>query len=128
MVTVTVADHRGSESGLDNGTQAGFYINCSPDCDEDTVTWVLSGTATDGVDYNCDNDSPQAITGGSEALRIRCTVEDDSDIEGTEYITLTLEDDVPVGTDYTVGDPDSQTVEIIDDDSTSYDYGRTRMN
>ena len=120
VVTVTVADSWGGE---ENTTQAGFYINCDPDCAGETVAWVLSGSATDSTDYNCDNDSTQDITGGFQALRIRCTVVDDSDPEATEYIILTLS----AGAGYTVGTPDSQQLEIRDNDGVVYDYGKNVM-
>ncbi|HLC78935.1 MAG TPA: Calx-beta domain-containing protein [archaeon] len=77
-----------------------------------TVNYVISGTATNGADYQ---QIPAAITIPSGAnnttLQIRTT--DDQAVEGTETITLTLTTSVL----YTTNQQNSATISITDNDT-----------
>ena len=75
---------------------------------------LASGTATDGVDYSF-TPSAVVITAGNLSATVDVIPTDDSDVEGSEVATLTI--DSP--TNGTIGAGASHDVLLIDDDAAS---------
>ena len=108
-VTILATDPTASEPGTDTGT---FTLTRSgPPEAALTVSYSISGTATNGVDYEA---IPSAVTipAGATTASIVIRPIDDSLVEGPETVTLTLAS----GSDYQVGSPNAATVTIADDD------------
>jgi len=92
-----------------------------------TIFYTVSGTATNGTDY-------QTLTGsviigvGSSTATITVTVVDDFVMEGSETVIVTL---TPSGT-YTVKNPSQATVTIAEDDVAGFEVtaisGHTNEN
>ncbi len=76
-----------------------------------TVDFVVTGSATSGVDYVSLGTSVTFAPGSATATKL-VTPLDDADIESDETVTVTL---VP-GTGYAVGSPQEATVLIVSDD------------
>jgi len=74
-----------------------------------TVNYTVSGTATNGVDYQNLSGSVVIAVGQSSATIVVTTL-DDNLLEGNETVVVTLSGDAA----YTVGFPLSATVTIID--------------
>lgn len=112
-VTVTAADTNASEAGPD----AGEFIFTRTGSTESalTVRFDLSGSAIKWNDYRrAQGDMPDFITisaGASEA-KLAIVPVDDSDVEGSEVVNLSILEDAA----YAVGVPDSAIVMIADND------------
>jgi len=77
------------------------------------VNYTVTGTATNGTDYDTIGTSV-SIPDGQISQTVTVDVTDDSDVEGTQTVILTLNSATsPV----TIGSPASATVNIADDDS-----------
>lgn len=76
-----------------------------------TVQYALSGSATAGADYAALSGSV-TIPAGASTATVVVTPLDDSAVEGTETVTLTLQS----SSTYVVGTPDSASVDLIDND------------
>jgi len=108
-VTVTASDDTATESGPTTG-QFTFTRTGSTDSAL-TGSYVVTGTATPGVDY-------AALSGGFEipagegSVNVTVLPIQDSSFEGDETVILTLVDTA----DYDLGSPATATVTITDDD------------
>jgi len=109
-VTAIATDSSASEAGPDSGT---FTINRTggPTTNPLTVSYAMSGTATNGTDYVAVSGSA-TIGAGASSTTVAITPIDDSVYEGNESATLTL----TAGATYSVGAPGSATVTIADND------------
>src|SRR5262249_5848776 len=106
-VTVTATDNTASEGG-DTGK---FTITRAGDTSADLlVSYTLTGTATNGVDYD---QLPGSVTipAGSASATVTVTPLDDQIAEPDENVTLTLQ----TGSGYVGGSSD--VVTIFDNDS-----------
>jgi serine protease len=109
--TVTATDSSASEAGPDSGT---FTISRTggPTTNPLTVSYAMSGSATNGTDYVAVTGSA-TIGAGASSTTVTITPIDDSVYEGNESATMTLSANAA----YTVGSPASATVTIADNDS-----------
>lgn len=111
-ITITSADPNASEAGPDNG--AFTITRTSGDISAElTVNYTVSGTAVNGSDYSSIGNSV-TIAASSATAAITVTPIDDGVDESTETVIVTL----TTGSGYTVGAPDSATVNITDDSFT----------
>ena len=109
-VTVSASDASAAEAGSDPGS---FTISRSgPTSAALTVTYAMSGTATDGTDYPTLGTSVMIPVGASSAA-VTLTPIDDALFEGSEVATLTLQSNAA----YTLGTPSAATVTISDNDT-----------
>jgi hypothetical protein len=109
-VTVTASDASASEAGPGTGQ---FTVSRTGDAASAlTVTLSVSGTASNGTDYDSIGTSA-TIAAGSSSASITVNPREDTTVEGSETVILT----VSPGAGYTVGTPSSATVTIADDDS-----------
>lgn len=110
VVTIAATDASAGEPS-DSGQ---FTVSASPlPTAPITVNLSRTGTATNGVDYTSIPTTVTVPTSGTTTIPV--TVTNDSTVEGIETVTLT----VASGTGYTVGTPNSGTVNIADDDTSS---------
>ncbi len=111
LVTVTAPDANAAEVGPDTGAfrvyRSGGNLNLPL-----TVYYTLSGTATNGTDYQTLPGWVQ-IPGGATWANVTVAPIADTECEGQETVVLTL---VPYAY-YDVGTPSSATVTIADLDS-----------
>ncbi len=79
-----------------------------------TVHYKISGTATNGIDYNTSLPLPTSVTilAGSSTALITINPDDDALVEGNEVVVLSL----LANAAYTRGSPSSATVTIADND------------
>ena len=109
-VTVSATDANAAEPGADTGT---FTIDryVGPTTSSLTVNYTLSGTAANGTDYDS---LPGSVTipAGQRTADVVVTPLDDSLMENTETVTLTISADAA----YRIDAPSSATVNIADDD------------
>jgi hypothetical protein len=109
-VTVTATDANASEAGADPGV---FTITrTGSNTASLTVNYSLSGTAANGADYNTLG-TTVTIPAGAASATVTVTPIDDTAVEGSETVVLTLSANAA----YTVGSPSSATVTIADNDS-----------
>ena len=102
-------DATASEPGSDSGT---FKITRTGSTTSSlTVKYSIAGGATNGVDYNTLSGSV-VIPAGSSSVSLTVTPKDDTLVEGTESVVLTILSTA----DYTVGTA-SATVNIADNDA-----------
>lgn len=115
-VSVVATDAQGSEAGPDPIT---FTFTRTGDTSSAmTVNYLLAGTATKWDDYRrLEGDIPVSVVipAGSASATLTVSPVDDSVIEGTETIVLTVAADAA----YNVGTPSSATAYIADNDSTT---------
>jgi hypothetical protein len=108
LVTVQASDSTASESGRKTGT---FRLSRSGSkwAAPITVTFTLTGTATNGTDYA---DVPLTVTfaRGDDRVNVVVRPTADSLAEGTETVVLTL----TAGSSYRLGSGTSATVSISD--------------
>jgi len=76
------------------------------------VTYTLGGTATSGSDYTAAPAGTLTIPAGAASATITVTPVDDSLVESTETVVVTLS----AGTGYALGTPSTATVNIADDE------------
>ncbi|MBI4664010.1 MAG: hypothetical protein HY735_34875 [Verrucomicrobia bacterium] len=109
-VTVTATDANAAEAGTEPGE---FAVTRTGDTAAAlTVNYALSGTASNGTDYQQLGTSV-TIPAGAASATIRVTPIDDTAVEESETVILTLSADAA----YTVGSPNSATVTIADNDT-----------
>ena len=109
-VTIAATTPNASETGPTPGI---FTVARSGDTSAPlTVNYTVSGTATNGSDYNTLS-SPVIISAGSPTATITVAPIDDSLVEGNETVIVTLASDP----NYTLGTPNSATVTIADNDA-----------
>ncbi|MST03994.1 MAG: hypothetical protein EXS49_00270, partial [Candidatus Pacebacteria bacterium] len=109
-VTISTTDANASESG-DPGT---FVFTRTGSITSGLLIYIsVSGTATNGIDYP-DLPSSILIPAGSSSLTINGFPIDDTLVEPSETVTLTFISH----SSYTIGSPNSATINIADNDST----------
>ncbi len=109
-ITVTAADATASEAGPDHGA---FLISRSgPTTTALAFSFVLTGTATNGADYQT-LPLTATIAAGQSGATLPITIIDDTLVEGEETVVLSLSE----GMGYTLGAARSATVTIADNDT-----------
>ena len=108
-VSVTASDAMAAETG-DPG-----QITFTRDVTDSslTVSYLVEGTAVNGVDYETISDTV-TFAAGVASVSVDIVPIDDSEAEGEEIVAVTLVE----GSDYTVGLDSSAFVSIADDDAT----------
>jgi hypothetical protein len=108
-VTIAATDASAAEAGADAGvftiTRNGSAANAL------TVTLVSSGTAAAGTDHVA-LPASVVIPAGQGSAMVTVTPLDDSIVDGTKTVVLTLQS----GVGYIIGSPASATVSIADND------------
>ncbi|MFH1147913.1 MAG: Calx-beta domain-containing protein [Pseudomonadota bacterium] len=107
-VSVTATDPSASEPGTDTGSFTITRTNATCDL---TVNYTLSGSASNGSDYNYVNNSLTMPVGVS-SIAVAIVPKDDTAIEGNEEVTLSLSS----SSSYTRGTANYAIVTIIDND------------
>ncbi|MEM6451022.1 MAG: malectin domain-containing carbohydrate-binding protein, partial [Cyanobacteria bacterium P01_D01_bin.105] len=105
-----------------------FTVSLSEPADTDTtITYVVSGTATFGIDYQV---LPLTVTIPQNALSatIDIAVIDDPDIEGTENITITLSEVTAGDSNIVIGASNMDTLAITDNEKTEIPTVLYRVN
>ncbi|HSR59900.1 MAG TPA: Calx-beta domain-containing protein, partial [Robiginitalea sp.] len=110
-VSITATDASASESPLDTGTFQVSLDAVNNTGSAITVDYTVTGSADAGSDYNTLSGSV-SIANGAQNATITVTPINDTAIEGTETVIVTLDP----GTGYTVGSPASATVNISSED------------
>jgi glucose/arabinose dehydrogenase len=109
IVTIAATDPDASEPGSNTGT---FTVSRTGSTGSAlTVNYAISGTATNGGDYQMLTGTVQ-IPAGQVSAPIVVTPIDDPNPEATETVILTI----TAGPGYTPGNPGQATVNIIDND------------
>ncbi|MEQ1854019.1 MAG: Calx-beta domain-containing protein, partial [Chthoniobacteraceae bacterium] len=108
-VMVSTYNHSPSEAGPASGA---FYFSRTGTAGALTVNYAISGTATNGVDYQTLSGSV-VIPDTQSGVDVVMTPNDDAIVEGTETVTLT----VLAGAGYGPDRPSSATFEIADNES-----------
>ncbi|HLW30953.1 MAG TPA: discoidin domain-containing protein [Aequorivita sp.] len=110
QVTINATDGSASENPLDTGTLTVSLdeVNSGGPL---TINYTVGGTATLGSDYT-ELSGTVTIPNGQQSKTIVVTPIDDTELEPTETVILTLSS----AADYTVGVPSSATVNIISDE------------
>ena len=108
-VSVSTYNHSPSEAGPVSGT---FYFSRTLTAGDLTVNCAISGTATNGVDYQTLSGTV-VIPDTQLGVNLVMTPIDDALLEGTETVTLTV---LP-GTGYGPDRPASATFEITDNET-----------
>lgn len=114
VVTVQATDANAAETGPDPGVFT--FTRSGSTASELTVSYFLSGSATKWTDYRrAQGDMPVTITipAGASTATLTIYPTEDAETEGTETVTLSLEDDA----NYLIGSPDSATVSIADNNN-----------
>ncbi len=106
-VTISASDPNASETGPDNGTFT--FTRTGSTTAALTVNYSISGTATNGTDYNALSGSMTIPAGAASAL-VTVVPKIDTVNEGTETVVLNLAVDAA----YQIGLPSSATVNIAD--------------
>ncbi len=88
-------------------------INPAPQSDL-TLEYDLGGTAAEGSDYSINNSRRIAVRAGASSASIPIMITDDGEDEEAETVILTLKS----GTGYDLGNPNSHTLTITDNDET----------
>jgi serine protease len=111
IVTVVATDAAAAEAGLDPGT---FTITRTGSTAAPlTVNYGMTGTATSGTDYNSVGTSV-VIAAASATATVTLTPIDDTVFDPSETAILTL----AAGAGYSIGAPNSATVNIADNEPT----------
>lgn len=112
-VTVTAPDASASEAGPDKGQFT--FTRTGSTATSLTVSFMLGGTAMQGSDYSSLG-TAVTIPAGTASKTIDVTPIDDCQPESEKSVTVTLP---PSGSGWTAGSPNSATVNIADNDSSS---------
>lgn len=110
VVTFSDSSADAKEAGLDKGT---FVISRTGSTAASlTVSYAVGGNATNGVDYNTLSGTI-TIPAGSSSVNLVIVPKDDTLVEGTENVVLTINS----GTGYSVGSANTATCPILDNDT-----------
>ncbi len=112
VVTVAPLDAIGSEPGTN--TASFRFTRTGGTTQPLTVTYTIGGTATNGADYSTVGTAVTFAIGSTTVDRVISPL-DDTLVEGTETVIFTL----AAGTGYAVGNPNSATVSILDNEPAS---------
>ncbi len=108
-VTIAATDANAAESGTDLGT---FTVSrTGSTASALTVTLIISGTATNGTDYVTIATTVTIAVGSASAI-VQVTPTDDTLLEGTESVVLT----VAANAAYTIGAANSGSVSLADNE------------
>jgi Ca2+-binding RTX toxin-like protein len=109
VVSITASD----DTATEDGNTATFTISRTGDTSEDLeVSFTISGSASNGDDYDTIT-STATIPAGESSIEIEIDPIDDDMVEGTEDVTLTLDEDASYDID---GSDDAATAEILDNE------------
>ena len=109
-VNVTSPDEKANETPTDNGRIV-FTTN-TVSLVPLTVMYAVSGTATNGVDYNMLSGTATIPAGATQVARAINGIVDDNFIEGNETVIITILN----SSNYTIGNNDTIIVTIFDND------------
>ena len=111
-VTISATDNTATEAG----STTGYYTvsRTGSTTSSLTVYYSKTGTAISGTDYSSLSGSV-TIPAGSSSTTITVTPIDDTAVEGSETVILTITSNSA----YTIGSPGSATVTITDNDSST---------
>ncbi len=110
--TITATDDTATEAGTtNNGTFTVDLGLVNATGSAIVVNFTRTGTATHVTDY-ANIGTSVSIANGQQTGTVTINPVDDTEVEGTETVILSL----ATGTGYTVGSPNSATVNIISDD------------
>jgi RHS repeat-associated protein len=101
-----LAEPGGAVTGLFRLTRSAGSLNVPL-----TIAYTISGSATNGTDYNLLSGTASFAAGESD-LTIPVLVIDDAEVEGTETVQLTL----LTGTGYSLGSSTFAEMDLLDDD------------
>ena len=116
-VTISATDDSAAEQNQDQGT---FTVSRTTTSGDLSVLYSVSGTASSD-DYTQTLSGSVTIADGSSTATIIITPVDDSSVESSEAVILTL----AAGTGYTVGTSSAATVTIADNDMASSEPVKT---
>jgi hypothetical protein len=125
VVTVTATDSAGSEPGTDTLV---FSVTRTISTGQTVIALTWSGGATFGADYTVTvsagatlavNGSTLTLAAGTSVATLTVTPVDDSAVESTETVVLTI----AAGSGYSVGSPASATGSIADNDVRTLSVG-----
>jgi hypothetical protein len=108
VVNILASKNVASEVGPQNGV---FTISRTAATSDLVVYYTISGTATNGEDYETIADSI-TLPSGEDSATITITPRPDSIEEGDETVNITLLEN----SDYAIGTPNSATVTITEED------------
>ena len=112
IVTPTVSISSADQTVSEDAGSVNVTVTLSTASATDvTIPFTVSGTATDGSDFTITT-SPITIAAGQTSASAVVTVIDDSEVEPTETVIVTL--DTPTGA--TLAGTTSQTISITDND------------
>ena len=116
--TVSIAPATdGEEAGLVNGE---FTVTISSPASTDTViNYTLSGTASSGDDYSPLSGQATILAGNTNAMIMFATV-DDTLVEGTETVGVTLTGIASGDPEVTLGGTTNAMVNLLDDDDADW--------
>ena len=111
--TVTIA---ATANGAEPGADGQFTVTLSnPSSTNTVVSYSVSGTANAGIDYTALTASVTILAGQTTAT-INVDVLDDTIVENTETVVVTLGTITSGDADISVGSANTATVNIVDDD------------
>ncbi|HEY9694128.1 MAG TPA: Calx-beta domain-containing protein [Oculatellaceae cyanobacterium] len=112
-ITVTASDASAAERLSTQTANPGRYTftRTGDTTNALTVNYTMSGTATNGADYNNVGTSI-SFAAGASSVTVPVNVIDDSDFEGTESAILTL----TANSNYSISGTGKATVNIVDND------------
>ena len=112
---ITIAANDGFASEPADGGQ--FTVSMSGISDTDTVvSYTIAGDATSGADFT-PLSGTVTILAGTNSATIDVTTVDDSVLEATENVSVTLDTIVSGDADISIGTADTASVTIADDDT-----------
>ncbi|MEJ1222657.1 Calx-beta domain-containing protein [Sediminicola sp. 1XM1-17] len=114
IATISATDATASEAGPTTGTFTISLNTTNISGSPITVNYNVSGSADSGTDFNALSGSV-TIPNGAQTSTVTLNPLDDSLVEGTESVTLTI----VAGTGYTIGASSNSTVNISDNDTAS---------
>jgi hypothetical protein len=127
VVTITTADPA-SEAGPDPGT---FTVSrTGPTTNPLTVHYTVTGSATNGTDYQTVGTSV-TVSAGSATATVPITPIDDGLVEGAENVVIAIEPNpayvvgVPAIAGLNIADDDLSVVTVVADDSEATEAGPT---
>jgi hypothetical protein len=113
IITVSATDATAGEPGTLQGTGTLAFSRTAPTTSALTVDFTVGGTAAGGSDYSSIGTAVTFLAGSATATKT-VSVLDDSLVESDETVVVTLAS----GSGYTIGNPSSAVVTILDDDVT----------
>ena len=113
VATVSATDATATEASTTTGEYTVSLDATNSTGSAIVVNYTLGGSAILGLDYT-DPGSSVSIANGTSSNTVTITPIDDTDVEGSETVTMNLQN----GTDYAVGTPNSATITITDNNDT----------